>query len=53
VKFNNNGHNTEFIMHKEEENMWVIANAMLPEWVHDLEMEFSEAIISNEQTIKQ
>lgn len=51
VNFNNNGHNTEFRMNRQEENMWVIENAILPEWVYEMEMEFSEAIISNEREI--
>ena len=50
INFNNNGHNTEFRMYRKEENMWVIEKAMLPAWVHEMEIEFSEAIIANERS---
>jgi hypothetical protein len=49
VNFNNNGHNTEFKMYMKEADMWIIENVMLPAWVYEMEMEFSEAIISNER----
>ena len=48
INFNNNGKDTLFKMYKGEEGMWEIAAQIIPEWVRELQIEFSELIIKNE-----
>jgi hypothetical protein len=48
INFNNNGKETTLKMYKDKEGMWQIAAQILPEWVMELQIEFNEAIIKNE-----
>lgn len=52
INFNNNGTETSFKMYKDEEGMWQIAAQILPAWVVELQIEFNEAIIKNENNKK-
>ncbi|WP_158638289.1 hypothetical protein [Panacibacter ginsenosidivorans] len=49
INFNNNGCDQQFTMHKKEDCVWAIEKATLPSWVEEMEMEFSEAIVHNEE----
>jgi hypothetical protein len=49
ISFNNNGSNTQFRMYKQEDYVWVIEKTTLPPWVQEMEMEFSTAIVGNEE----
>jgi len=51
ISFNNNGKNLQFRMHKKEDYVWLIEKTTLPPWVQDMEMEFSEAIVGNEEIL--
>ena len=51
ISFNNNGKNLQFRMHKKEDYIWVIEKTTLPPWVQEMEMEFSEAIVGNEEIL--
>ncbi|WP_231402204.1 hypothetical protein [Panacibacter microcysteis] len=50
ISFNNNGTVKNFSMLKTHNAIWKIEHNVLPSWVQEMEMEFSEAIIHNEQS---
>ena len=48
INFDNNGKNTSFKMYKNEEGTWDIAAQMIPEWVKEMQIEFNELLVKNE-----
>lgn len=50
IKFNNNGNKATFKMYRDTEGTWYIVKQELPEWIKEMEMEFSESIITNEKS---
>jgi hypothetical protein len=50
VQFNNNGNKATFKMYMDTDGGWYIVKQELPEWIKEMEMEFSESIITNEHS---
>jgi len=48
IRFNDNGNKNSFRMYKDEEGTWKIAAKILPIWILEMDIEFSEAIVKNE-----
>lgn len=50
ISFNNNGNKNSFRMYKDEDGLWRIAAQLLPLWIQETDMEFSEVINNNENS---
>jgi len=48
ISFNNNGNKNSFRMYQDEEGMWKIAAQVLPLWIQETDVEFSDVIRNNE-----
>lgn len=45
-----NGNKNSFRMYRDEEGAWRIAAQLLPTWIQETDMEFSEIITTNENS---
>lgn len=50
IGFNNNGNKNSFRMYKNGEGVWRIAAQILPIWVQEMDIEFNDAIVKNENS---
>ena len=50
ISFNDNGNKNSFRMYRDEEGAWRMAAQLLPSWIRETDVEFSEIINTNENS---